>query len=290
MEFGPILRSMRRNKVRYGLIVAEVALTLAVVANCVNMIRDARRQMAIVSGFDDDNLIRVNSRPFAPAFKEDGYLDNSVRQDLAALRALPGVKAASNTRFLPWQGGGSSMETRVLGSKGPMQRNQVYNADEGTLETILRDYGDERRARRLAAEIVRRRARHAFATSDDLVNANRATLGAKAGPPDFARLVQAVRIAVNDELGGLERALPAFRDALTPGGRIKTLVGNASTARYLPGGYLLFDRDGTIFAAPFDLGRLELTGPEMPLLEGLAQDFSAEPISTSLAAVRRLTT
>ena len=114
MEFGPILRSMRRNKVRYGLIVAEVALTLAVVANCVNMIRDARRQMAIVSGFDDDNLIRVNSRPFAPAFKEDGYLDNSVRKDLAVLRALPGVKAASNTRFLPWQGGGSSMETRVL--------------------------------------------------------------------------------------------------------------------------------------------------------------------------------
>ena len=136
MEFGPIFRSMRRNKVRYGLIVAEVALTLAVVANCVNMIRDARSQMAIESGFDDDNLIRVASRPFAPAFKEDGYLDNSVRKDLAALRAIAGMKAASNTRFLPWQGGGSSMETRVLGSKGPMQRNQVYNADDGTLATL----------------------------------------------------------------------------------------------------------------------------------------------------------
>ncbi len=136
MEFGPILRSMRRNKVRYGLIVAEVALPLAVVSNCVNMIRDARHQMAIRSGFDDDNLIRVASRPFAPAFKEDGYLDNSLRRDLAALRAIPGVKAASNTRFLPWQGGGSSMETRVLGSKGPMHRNQVYNADEGTLATL----------------------------------------------------------------------------------------------------------------------------------------------------------
>jgi hypothetical protein len=129
MEFGPILRSMRRNKVRYGLIVAEVALTLAVVANCVNMIRDARRQMAIVSGFDDDNLVRVNSRPFAPAFKEDGYLDNSVKTDLAVLRALPGVKAASNTRF-PVAGGGSSMETRVLGIEEPDAANQIYNADE----------------------------------------------------------------------------------------------------------------------------------------------------------------
>ncbi|HKF43819.1 MAG TPA: FtsX-like permease family protein [Thermoanaerobaculia bacterium] len=136
MEFGPIFRSMRRNKVRYGLIVAEVALTLAIVANCVNMIRDYKRQLAIQSGFDDDNIIRVTSRPFAPAFKEDGYLDNSLREDLAALRAIPGVRAVSNTRFLPWQGGGSSMETRVLGSKGEMLRNQVYNADEGTLAAL----------------------------------------------------------------------------------------------------------------------------------------------------------
>lgn len=136
MEFGPIFRSMRRNKVRYGLIVAEVALTLAIVANCVNMIRDYKRQLAIDSGFDDDHIIRVTSRPFAPAFKEDGYLDNSLRQDLAALRAIPGVKAVSNTRFLPWQGGGSSMETRPLGSKQEMLRNQFYNADESTLAAL----------------------------------------------------------------------------------------------------------------------------------------------------------
>ena len=165
MEFGPILRSMRRNKVRYGLIVAEVALTLAVVANCVNMIRDARRQMAIVSGFDDDNLIRVNSRPYAPAFKEDGYLDNSVKKDLAALRALPGVKAASNTRFLPWQGGGSSMETRVLGSKSPMQRNQVYNADEGTLATLGSRLIEGRNFTREETESETLKFRQLFATS-----------------------------------------------------------------------------------------------------------------------------
>jgi putative ABC transport system permease protein len=127
---------MRRSKVRYGLIVAEVALTLAIVANCVNMIRDYRGQLAIQSGFDDDNIIRVTSRPFAAAFKEDGYLDNSLREDLAALRAIPGVVAVSNTRFLPWQGGGSSMESRPLGSKGEMLRNQVYNADESTLASL----------------------------------------------------------------------------------------------------------------------------------------------------------
>jgi putative ABC transport system permease protein len=136
MEFGPILRTMRLNKVRYGLIAAEIALTLAIVANCVNLIRDARREMAIPSGFDDRNLLSVRSTPFEKAFEEDGYYDNAVREDLDAIRSVPGVVAVSNTRFLPWQGGGSSMETRVLGSKGEMLRNQVYNADESTLAAL----------------------------------------------------------------------------------------------------------------------------------------------------------
>lgn len=165
MEFGPIFRSMRRNKVRYGLIVAEVALTLAIVANCVNMIRDARREMAIQSGFDDDNIIRVTSRPFEKAFQEDGYLDNSLRQDLAALRAIPGVVAVSNTRFLPWQGGGSSMETRVAGSKGEMQRNQVYNADEATLAALGARLIEGRNFTREETESEALRLRQLFAKS-----------------------------------------------------------------------------------------------------------------------------
>jgi putative ABC transport system permease protein len=127
---------MRRNKARYGLIVAEIALTLAIVANCVNMIREARREMAIESGFDDGNILSVRSTPFEEAFRDAGYRDNEVRRDMDALRTIPNVKAVSNTRFLPWQGGGSSMETRPLGSKGEMLRNQVYNADEGTLNTL----------------------------------------------------------------------------------------------------------------------------------------------------------
>jgi 16S rRNA (cytosine1402-N4)-methyltransferase len=94
----------------------------------------------------------------------------------------------------------------------------LNGADERTLRELFHAYGDERRAGALARAIVERRARAPLATSDDLVNAIRRALGPRTGPPDFARLFQAVRIAVNDELATLGRALPALRDALVPGG------------------------------------------------------------------------
>jgi 16S rRNA (cytosine1402-N4)-methyltransferase len=71
--------------------------------------------------------------------------------------------------------------------------------------------------------VVERRAQGPFATSDDFVNAIRRVLGPRSGPGDFARLFQAVRTAVNDELPGLARALPALRDSLTPGGRLAVI-------------------------------------------------------------------
>ncbi len=92
--------------------------------------------------------------------------------------------------------------------------------DESDLSQILRDYGDEPRANRLAREIVRRRDRRPMHVSDDLVDAIRGAFGARMGPGDFARLFQAVRIAVNDELGILEKALPLLRDRLKPGGTL----------------------------------------------------------------------
>jgi 16S rRNA (cytosine1402-N4)-methyltransferase len=94
----------------------------------------------------------------------------------------------------------------------------LNTVDEVDLSALLRNFADEPRAARLAREIVRRRERRAFATADDLVDAIRAVLGPRSGPPDFARIFQAVRIAVNDELDGLERALPALRDRLNPDG------------------------------------------------------------------------
>jgi 16S rRNA (cytosine1402-N4)-methyltransferase len=125
---------------------------------------------------------------------------------------------------------GAPLDMR-MGATGPSGADLLNQADESALERIFADFGDERHARRLAREIVRRRGRHRFSTSDDLVNAIRAILGPRAGPGDFARLFQAVRIAVNRELEGLERALPALRDALVPGGRLAVITYHSGEDR-----------------------------------------------------------
>jgi 16S rRNA (cytosine1402-N4)-methyltransferase len=125
---------------------------------------------------------------------------------------------------------GAPLDMR-MGKAGKSAADLLNQADVATLQTVFRNYGDERRARRLAGEIIRRRQRRPFATSDDLVNAIRASLGPKSGPGDFARLFQAIRIAVNDELEGLERALPAFRDALKPGGRLSIITYHSGEDR-----------------------------------------------------------
>lgn len=133
MPFGPIFRAMTRNRARFFLIVAEVALTLAIVANCVSLIRASKAELARESGFDDANLLFVRSRPFAEAFRDDKYLQDAVEADARTLRAIPGVLAASNTYFLPWQGGGSSTEVR----RGDVRhRTQIYPGDLQFFDTL----------------------------------------------------------------------------------------------------------------------------------------------------------
>jgi 16S rRNA (cytosine1402-N4)-methyltransferase len=119
-----------------------------------------------------------------------------------------------------------------MGSDAPRTAADLLNeSDERELARIFRDYGDEPRAGRLAREIVRRRATAAFATADDFVNAIRGTLGPKSGPGDFARLFQAVRIAVNDELAGLERALLDLRGRLAPSGVLAIIAYHSGEDR-----------------------------------------------------------
>jgi len=128
---------------------------------------------------------------------------------------------------------GAPLDMRMGGSAddAPSAGELLDSASDDELARIFRQYGDEPRAARLAREIVRRRATRPFRTSDDLVGAIRGAFGARTGPPDFARLFQAVRIAVNDELAGLERALPALRDRLAPGGTLAIIAYHSGEDR-----------------------------------------------------------
>jgi 16S rRNA (cytosine1402-N4)-methyltransferase len=99
----------------------------------------------------------------------------------------------------------------------------VNELDERELTSLIRRYGEERWASRIAAFIVVTRARHPIATTGQLVDVIKAAIPAAArrtGPHPAKRTFQALRIAVNDELSGLEPALQSGIRRLKPGGRI----------------------------------------------------------------------
>ena len=120
---------------------------------------------------------------------------------------------------------------RESDTDSPTAAELLNTFDEHALASVFREYGDEHRAHRLAREIVRRRATEPFDVSDDLVRAIRGALGPRTGPADFARLFQAIRIAVNDELVGLEHALPILRDRLLAGGVLAVIAYHSGEDR-----------------------------------------------------------
>jgi len=126
---------------------------------------------------------------------------------------------------------GARLDMRMGGDAARDAAALLNEMPEQELLAIFREYGDEPKAGRLAREVVRRRENRPFATSDDLVGAIRAVLGSRSGPSEFARLFQALRIAVNDELRGLERALPDLRDRLAPGGVLAILAYHSGEDR-----------------------------------------------------------
>ena len=102
----------------------------------------------------------------------------------------------------------------------------VNTWDERELATIFRRYGEERYAKAIARAIVRQRAEHPFARTGELVDTIKLAIPTPArfgeGHP-AKRVFQALRIAVNDELGQLEAALPAALQMLRPGGRLAVI-------------------------------------------------------------------
>jgi 16S rRNA (cytosine1402-N4)-methyltransferase len=119
------------------------------------------------------------------------------------------------------------LDMRMDPSRGVTAADVVNTYSAAELAGVLRTYGEERFARRIAGFIVRERSKAPFVSSARLVEVLRAAIPAatrSSGGHPAKRTFQALRIEVNDELASLQRALPAAIAALATGGRIVVLA------------------------------------------------------------------
>ncbi|HEX3295774.1 MAG TPA: 16S rRNA (cytosine(1402)-N(4))-methyltransferase RsmH [Nocardioides sp.] len=115
------------------------------------------------------------------------------------------------------------LDMRMDQTSGPTAADVLNTYPRDELTRVLREYGEERFAPRIAAAVVRERDREPFSTSARLVELLYDQIPAPArrtGGHPAKRTFQALRMEVNDELGVLGRAIPAAIDALAVGGRV----------------------------------------------------------------------
>lgn len=175
---------------------------------------------------------------------------------------------------------GTALDMRMGGTPGGRRpaADLLNEASEEELGRIFREYGEERRWRPLAREIVRRRAKRPFRRSDDLVDAIEAALPPPVTFQDKARLFQALRIAVNDELGALDEGLEGVRESLAPGGRLVAIAYHSL-------------EDRLVKQAFREWSRACICPPELPVCrcrgEPLGETLTKKPLRPSEAEVER---
>jgi 16S rRNA (cytosine1402-N4)-methyltransferase len=135
------------------------------------------------------------------------------------------------------------LDMRMSG-EGPTAADLINEAAPEDLAQIFRDFGEERRARRVAAAIVRRRTQQPFTRTLDLAQVVEHALGGRRGAPihPATRVFQALRIAVNQELAELEAGLAAAEQALTAGGRLAVVTFHSLEDRIVKA--FLYPRSG----------------------------------------------
>jgi 16S rRNA (cytosine1402-N4)-methyltransferase len=115
------------------------------------------------------------------------------------------------------------LDMRMDGSTGRTAADVLNTYDAAALTRVLREYGEERFARKIAAAVVRERAKEPFTRSGRLVELLYSEIPAPArrtGGHPAKRTFQALRMEVNDELAVLRRAIPAAIEAIGVGGRV----------------------------------------------------------------------
>lgn len=200
---------------------------------------DAHPRLRLV-GLDRDREALRHSGERLAAYRGRTHLIHAVYDELTTVLSELGLAAVDGVLF---DLGVSSMQLdraergfayaqdapldmRMDQSAGPTARDVVNSYSARDLARVLRDYGEERFAARIAAAIVRARAQAPLTSTAVLAELVRSAVPAatrRTGGHPAKRTFQALRIEVNEELGALRGALPAALAALAVGGRIVVL-------------------------------------------------------------------
>ena len=133
MEIRPILSTLLRHKTATALIVLEVALSCAIICNALFIVSQRVQTLHLASGMDDDRLIEIGLSGIGQ--QADG--DARSAEDLAALRAVPGVESVAIVNQLPFQNGSWNTSLAIDPEQEmPTLSATQYMVGEGTLETM----------------------------------------------------------------------------------------------------------------------------------------------------------
>ncbi|WP_233843452.1 FtsX-like permease family protein [Dyella sp. 2HG41-7] len=133
MDIKPILSTLRRHKFTACLLIAQIALTCAIVCNAIFLIGQRLERMNVSTGMAEHELVyvqlaNIGHRPDAMA---------RTAADIAALKEIPGVISAMSTNQIPFADSSSNTGIKT----DPMQRNNVINAGEYLGEDVVRTLG-----------------------------------------------------------------------------------------------------------------------------------------------------
>jgi 16S rRNA (cytosine1402-N4)-methyltransferase len=169
----------------------------------------------------ETRFVRANFAEALPRLLDQGLRADAVLMDLgiSSMQVDQTQRGFSYSRQAP-------LDMRMDPSQERSAADLVAEMSERELTDIMRTYGEERYARPIARAIVRRRAADPITTTGDLVEVVRSAVPTPAlfaGGHPAKRVFQALRIAVNDELGSLEHGLEAAFSLLAPGGRLAVI-------------------------------------------------------------------
>ncbi|MBL8618313.1 MAG: 16S rRNA (cytosine(1402)-N(4))-methyltransferase RsmH [Deltaproteobacteria bacterium] len=174
------------------------------------------------------------------------------------------------------------LDMRMDPDGGESAAELIDRLDEEALADIIFRYGEEPRSRRIARALVAGRPWSRTAALAEAVAKASGWQGSRTHPA--TKTFQALRIAVNDELGELERALPAAISLLRPGGRLALISFHSLEDRIVKG----FFRDGAAIGTARDAYGQPLSPPTLRLLTRRPLDGAEEDPSNPRARSARL--